>query len=58
MTVVDADVAAVSEAREALGSRVFLPHKGTVRLCQDKYALSAFLLDRGLPAPRLHHGRQ
>lgn len=48
----DPDVAAVSEAREAFGPRVFLPRKDTVRLCQDKYALSAFLLDRGLPAPR------
>lgn len=48
----DPDVAAVSEARETIGTRVFLPRKDTIRLCQDKYALSAYLLDRHLPAPR------
>jgi carbamoyl-phosphate synthase large subunit len=34
--------------------RLFLPALSTIDLCQDKAALSAFLRERGVPAPRTY----
>jgi carbamoyl-phosphate synthase large subunit len=47
----DADVQAISTLRDNLPCRTFLPRRSVIRLCQDKYALSAFLRRRGIPAP-------
>jgi carbamoyl-phosphate synthase large subunit len=47
----DADVELVSSMRERLPGRVFLPRPATIRLCQDKYALTCALRAHGLPAP-------
>jgi carbamoyl-phosphate synthase large subunit len=47
----DADVLAVSRARGEIGGRLFLPAHETIARCQDKYALTALLRDRGVPAP-------
>ena len=47
----DADVRAVSRLRSKIPCRLFLPRRSVIELCQDKYALTHFLRDRGLPAP-------
>lgn len=47
----DADVRAVSDLRDQLSCRVFLPSPTAIDLCQDKYRLTVFLRERGLPAP-------
>jgi carbamoyl-phosphate synthase large subunit len=47
----DADVLRLSEARDEVGSRTFLPSRKMLEQCQDKYALSVFLRERGIPAP-------
>ncbi len=50
----DADVRVVSRYRKRLPCRVFLPRHAVVRLCQDKYALTAFLAARGVHVPRTY----
>jgi carbamoyl-phosphate synthase large subunit len=50
----DADVRAVSALRSRLGARVFLPAAEAIELCQDKYALAAFLRSRGIPTPETY----
>jgi biotin carboxylase len=50
----DSDVAALSELRETLGRRVFLPADAVIRLCQDKCDLTAALRSRGIPAPETY----
>jgi glutathione synthase/RimK-type ligase-like ATP-grasp enzyme len=47
----DADVAAVSELRDRLPCRTFLPRKSVIERCQDKYELARFLDGLGLPVP-------
>jgi len=53
----DSDVARLSRLREQLGTRVFLPNAATIERCHDKYALSLFLRERGIPAPLTHEIR-
>ncbi len=47
----DADVVMLSELRDKLGCKTFLPRKSLIERCQDKYALSCFLRRRGIQAP-------
>jgi carbamoyl-phosphate synthase large subunit len=47
----DADVTLLSEHREVLGRRVFLPSSALVDLCRDKYDLAAALARHGVPVP-------
>jgi carbamoyl-phosphate synthase large subunit len=47
----DPDVLRISELRDKLGCRTFLPRKSLIERCQDKYKLTAFLRRRGIPAP-------
>jgi carbamoyl-phosphate synthase large subunit len=47
----DGDVALLSDHREALGSRVFLPAKRVIDLCQDKLDLTAELARHDVPVP-------
>jgi carbamoylphosphate synthase large subunit len=49
--ITDVDVRVVSRLRAKIPCRVFLPRSATIRLCQDKYVLSRFLRERGVPAP-------
>jgi ATP-grasp domain len=52
----DADARALAAIRErqALACRSFLPALKTIDACQDKYELSRFLRERGIPAPRTY----
>ena len=50
----DADVRRVARVRRRLRCRVFLPRTSVIELCQDKYALTARLRARGVPAPRTY----
>jgi len=50
----DADVLRLASLRGALRSRTFLPARSVVQRCQDKYALTVFLAERGIPVPRTH----
>lgn len=47
----DPEVRVISDFRDDLPCRLFLPQPAVIALCQDKYDLTAFLLARGLPAP-------
>jgi carbamoyl-phosphate synthase large subunit len=47
----DSDVVRLSDLRARLGRRVFLPRASVIARCQDKYALTAFLRKRRIPAP-------
>jgi carbamoyl-phosphate synthase large subunit len=47
----DTDVRAVSDLRDQIPCRLFLPSREAIELCQDKYRLTVFLRERGLPAP-------
>jgi carbamoyl-phosphate synthase large subunit len=47
----DADVLAISELRNKLACRTFLPRRSVIERCQDKYELTIFLRRRGIPAP-------
>jgi carbamoyl-phosphate synthase large subunit len=47
----DNDVRAIAALRNRLGCRTFLPRTPVIERCQDKYALTAFLRRRGIPAP-------
>jgi len=52
----DADARAIASIRErrALPCRSFLPALKTIDACHDKCALSQFLRERGIPAPRTY----
>jgi hypothetical protein len=50
----DARALASIHERAALPCRLFLPAVKTIDLCQDKCALSLFLRERGIPAPRTY----
>ena len=47
----EADVTTVSNLRDRLPCRTFLPRKTVIERCQDKYRLTGFLGRRGLPVP-------
>jgi carbamoyl-phosphate synthase large subunit len=47
----DEEVRALSDHRETLAGRVFLPERAVIDRCQDKYALTAALTAAGVPAP-------
>jgi hypothetical protein len=47
----DAEVAFISEHRDRIGARVFLPRPETVRLCQDKFRSYERWLAAGLRVP-------
>ncbi len=47
----DVEVAVISENREKLSAKTFLPKKETVRLCQDKMALNKKLEKEGFVRP-------
>jgi hypothetical protein len=47
----DADVLRVSALRGKLPCTIFLPKHAVILRCQDKYALTQFLRNRGIPAP-------
>jgi glutathione synthase/RimK-type ligase-like ATP-grasp enzyme len=47
----DSDVLRISELRDELGCRTFLPRKSVIERCQDKYVLTVFLRRRRIPAP-------
>lgn len=44
----DTEVRAISENREKIKCRTFLPAKETVALCQDKYVLNQHLSEKGI----------
>jgi hypothetical protein len=48
----DDDVRMLSESRDTLGGRVFLPAPHMIDVCQDKYRATLALRARGVPAPR------
>jgi len=48
----DMEVGRISEEREKLRAKVFLPDKETVKLCHNKFQLIRYLNERGLPAAR------
>src|SRR5256712_14117514 len=50
----DADVRRVARVRRRLRCRGVLPRTSVIELCQDKYALTARLRARGVPAPRTY----
>ena len=50
----DARAIAAIRERQALACRSFLPALKTIEACQDKCALSQFLRERGIPAPRTY----
>ena len=47
----EADVGTISNLRDGLPCRTFLPRRKVIELCQDKYALTTFLRRHGLPVP-------
>jgi carbamoyl-phosphate synthase large subunit len=47
----DDGVRQLSCLRHKLGCRTFLPRKSVIERCQDKYELTIFLRERGIPAP-------
>jgi hypothetical protein len=53
----DNAVKAISDERDRFPIELFLPRRETIDLCQDKYALSAFLRRRKIPAPSTYEVR-
>lgn len=47
----DPAVRAMAALRDRIPCRLFLPRTEAIELCQDKYALTAFLRAHGIPAP-------
>jgi carbamoyl-phosphate synthase large subunit len=47
----DADVKTISDLRDAIPCRVFLPRETIIERCQDKYELTTFLGRRGVRVP-------
>jgi|Deesub1362A_J573_1020465.scaffolds.fasta_scaffold00057_147 carbamoyl-phosphate synthase large subunit len=47
----DVEVAAISENRERIKAKTFLPDKKTVRICQDKMHLTEILKENDIPVP-------
>ncbi len=50
----DVDVGAISDLRDDLPGRAFLPAHRVIQLCQDKYDLTALLRSKGVPAPETY----
>lgn len=47
----DVEVAAISERREEIEARTFLPSEDTIRLCQNKMKFNKALKKKGIPSP-------
>jgi biotin carboxylase len=47
----DVEVLKISQYRDKLGARTFLPTHKTIALCQNKYAATAMMAASGLPTP-------
>jgi carbamoyl-phosphate synthase large subunit len=47
----DRDVRMISDLRDTLPCRVFLPDKAAIDVCHDKYELTMLLRSRAVPAP-------
>ena len=47
----DIEVRMLADLQGALPCRLFLPHPGVIKRCQDKHDLAAFLRCRGIAAP-------
>jgi hypothetical protein len=47
----EADVMTISDLRDRLPCRTFLPQEAVIGRCQDKYSLTSFLRRKGLPVP-------
>jgi carbamoyl-phosphate synthase large subunit len=47
----DVEVAVISENREKIKAKTFLPQKKTIRICQNKLKLATILDKRGVPVP-------
>jgi carbamoylphosphate synthase large subunit len=50
----DADVKMISDLRDDLRCRVFLPPKAVIDRCRDKYELTTFLHERGVPVAKTY----
>jgi biotin carboxylase len=50
----DVDVLALARCEGAIAARVFLPSRGTIERCQDKYELTTLLRARKIPAPETY----
>jgi hypothetical protein len=50
----DSDVVAISDLRDDLQGRCFLPTRQAIQLCQDKHELTARLRSKGVPAPETY----
>jgi len=50
----DVDVLALTHCEGELTSRVFLPNRAAIELCQDKYELTGLLRARKVPAPETY----
>lgn len=50
----DGDVARLVRLRGKLGCRTFLPSRRLIERCHDKYALTVFLRQRGIPVPKTY----
>lgn len=53
----DREVATLSENRQRINARTFLPSKAAVRLCQDKWPFYEALSARGIPMAKTCHVR-
>ena len=54
MPTSDRDVKVLATLRDRIPARLFLPRLEVIELCQDKYALTSFLHERGLPVPETY----
>ncbi|MGH7388085.1 MAG: hypothetical protein ACREM3_01315 [Candidatus Rokuibacteriota bacterium] len=50
----DIDVGAISDLRDDLPGRFFLPAHRVIQVCQDKYDLTTLLRSKGIPAPETY----
>jgi predicted ATP-grasp superfamily ATP-dependent carboligase len=50
----DLDVRVLSDLREDISGRCFLPDDRTIQLCWDKYELTLLLRSQGVPAPETY----
>jgi len=48
----DGEVRILSEHRERIEAKLFLPAKGTIRICQDKFECARIWQKKGIPVAR------
>lgn len=48
----DVEVRAISESREKINAKIFLPKKETIRICQDKFESAKIWSSKGIPVAR------